>query len=681
MAEYKGSEVSINVSDSFDDNYKFSSAEKRAIREVDEAIDKMHADFNDFAKCNFRMNQTQAEIAANANKYNSSVTANMLLSMASPFVNNGLSKRSFFEAFMMKYIIERMTGTNLDECVAKYEADMYNSLSNSDHKNAHGLRKFLKDDYMHRTNKNIEDAVKNNTMENLVMTPFQVATMKCNFDRQCYAEYRKCNTMLEIKEVEDRYNRAIATVKEIAENSGFDMSVVAKEERFIVGMEIKKNPDYANIYYETYDMGAEPDNIYDRKNGTWNGSFKTADGGVYTVGGHKDRGAFTPRYPFGCITVNTPDCVRNYVSTDGRPLDMSKPIDRFKEQCAIKAKEWGSIINYVKSEDSLFPKELQQAIISKTEKEIAFTRDRMISAMRDDNVIRSEAQGRAVWDDAFGRIYDEMSNKDSRSSDLDVIDPEISSDGEALGLHLNVKDKQGRVIKGFVDKDGKFNDGEIVTKSNYRTAVSLEIKRILVKDVLSDAHIDYGNGSPRDMLRIRHNIGEYYKRVYQQNGEDWKETPVDDGRYRIRDISGEDDAKQLNNQQDKFGQIMLDQLVERRLKSMSADQVVSLFRHAVTNVDQGRKLRNGVPGRIKEEDCLTNNFDRDRLVELSAIVDVYRPAQNKLDSKNKGSIDKVLKAYAKGDTSDTPAKDDDGPVSMDEYGGFSPDDFASMDFS
>ena len=60
---------------------------------------------------------------------------------------------------------------------------------------------------------------------------------------------------------------------------------------------------------------------------------------------------------------------------------------------------------------------------------------------------------------------------------------------------------------------------------------------------------------------------------------------------------------------------MLDQLVERRLKNMSADQVISLFRHAVTNVDQGRKLRNGVPGRIKEEDCLTNNFDRDRLVE------------------------------------------------------------------
>ena len=603
------------------------ASERNARKEIEYVINHSVQSMEEWADQDLNLDLSDEEIKERMRKSNNTHTLSMLSSIYSPCVESGFKMSSFFSMMFMRTAFEKIN-PNFNMDVARLEASWLYNVDDADHPKMKGIKKLIQEDYMSRTNVSINEHLKNHDMGSLVMTPMHLAAIKCSFDKQAYVAYRKCKTMDEINAVEKKYDKAIQCVKSVAQNSGFDMSVVAAEERYIVGLKIRHNPDYANMYYETYNMGAEPDFNYDRagnkKSRVWNGIFKTVDGGDYTVGNHKDKGAFTPRKPYGVIMTNRLQSKNIHLSVD--------PKDRICEHFVVRGKEWGGAMRFIQSDDCKFSDDVKKQLVSKIQSEINYQRDSLISAMLDDKVFKSKAEGREYWDKSFGKAYNDMVKlSDDALADFDR---PLSTNGQVDGVRRSVKDINGNTIRGYFDEDGEFKDGPIVTRNTYSQAMRDEMKRITVKTTLADANLDFGKGTAIDMLKIRREIGEHYKRVYVQNGENWHDSDI------MKDVPDDFDK---DKKQDIFGQRMLDKMYEKTMSNMSADEALELVRHAVVNVDQGRKRRD-VPGRVQEEDWLTNNKTYDELKRGSYLEEwrAEQLANDKPRQKGKGSSDKSM---------------------------------------
>lgn len=156
-------------------------------------------------------------------------------------------------------------------------------------------------DLMHNQ---IAKAIDNNSLDDMVMTPRQLAALKVNFMEQYYVDLHSLtqkeisDTSLTSKysQLQQQYNTAIKHINAIANNSGFDMSVVAEEERYIVGLNMMENPRYAAMFDETSGVsGVVPQLASD---GTWTGTFITRDGHDYNISdSNPGQGSFTVRMP------------------------------------------------------------------------------------------------------------------------------------------------------------------------------------------------------------------------------------------------------------------------------------------------------------------------------------------------------------------------------------------------
>lgn len=197
-----------------------------------------------------------------------------------------------------------------------------------------------------KLSESVEFSMRQGTLDEMVMTPKQLAALKVSFMEQYYFDMR--NPENSKTQISTWYNNAILHLENIATNSGFDMSVVAAEERHIVGLKIKQNPDYANLFNETAGAyGAQP--MLD-DDGKWSDKFVTADEHAYTVGGKPRKGAFTVRMPED-LTVQ-----------DGYPLaalkDMSEhpfrgPGDKKANSAgrvAETAREFASMVSWANSD-------------------------------------------------------------------------------------------------------------------------------------------------------------------------------------------------------------------------------------------------------------------------------------------------------------------------------------------
>lgn len=147
----------------------------------------------------------------------------------------------------------------------------------------------------------IVDSLANNTLDDMIMTPRQIAAIKINFMEQYYVDVRQ----YDIESPDDKqkiglltrdYNNAIKHLGIIANNGGFDMTVVAAEERALVGLKIKENPSYVNIFNDTASFyGVNP---YQREdNDLWAGDFCTLDDHAFYTTSDTTQGAFTVRVP------------------------------------------------------------------------------------------------------------------------------------------------------------------------------------------------------------------------------------------------------------------------------------------------------------------------------------------------------------------------------------------------
>ena len=582
-------------------------SEKRALADVKYLTDHYAQRMETWADQDLDIDLTPAEMAERMRKNSPNMTMSVLSSVYSPIAENGFKVSSFVGMLVLHSAVEKMN-PNFNMDVARLEMSLISRANDIDHPRMGRLERALRNDCAARMGREIDEHLRNHNMDAVVMTPVQLAAVKLSFDKQAYVKYRKCKTSEEISAVEKTYNRAITTLKSVAQNSGFDMSVVAAEERYMVGLKIKNNPDFANMYAETYNMGVEPDFNYDKtgskRTRIWSGVFKTVDGGDYTVGENKDTGAFTPRKPFGEMSTRTPQSVGLHDDID--------PRKRIADQFVIRAKEWGGAMRFIQSEDCKFSTSMKRTLSGQINTEMEKYRDRMLSAMLDDRIFRTAAEGRKIWNDSFVKTYDAMIGLDD--ANIGKVDIEYGSGAKVLGIKQNLKDSNGNTIEGYFDSQGNFVDGPLTTRNTYSQAMRDELKRIVVKEVLDSANIDYGKGTAMDMLRVRHEIGEHYKRVFVQNGKDWREDK------RMQDVDTNLDGKV---RQDIFGQRMLDELVEKRMASMTANEALELVRHAIVNVDQGCRRRNNVPGRIREEDWLTNNKTYDELMN-GAYVEAWR---------------------------------------------------------
>lgn len=234
----------------------------------------------------------------------------------------------------------------------------------------------------------IERNMKQHTIDNMIMTPRQLAAIKLNFTEQCYVDMRSGVSSYEAKELRNQYDSAVEHIKAIASNSGFDMSVVAAEERYLAGLKIKVSPEYANVFTETADLGARmaystSSNAEDK---LWAGEFKTLDGAEYSVGHHTSKGAFSPRIPHELIS-------------DGDPLDS------FTDALSRRAKLFASVKNYLGSDDCEIKKGSRADAQESVDIYMEEYKARTISMLVDDGLASSKRAAKAIWDKSFSDVY------------------------------------------------------------------------------------------------------------------------------------------------------------------------------------------------------------------------------------------------------------------------------------
>ena len=251
-------------------------------------------------------------------------------------------------------------------------------------KSVDAFDKLLADESSKQMNNEIAKSIKINSLDNMVMTPRQVASLKLNFSEQYYVDMRQYDPNKEgdlnkLNQLSEDYETAMMHLETIAHNGGFDMSVVAAEERFLVGLKIQENPAYANIFAETSDVyGARPSAEGTGEYITWSGDFYTADGHKYTTGGN-DYGAFTVR------PVADPD-------TKGAELKR-------------RAEQYAAMMHYLSSDECPLGKNERKFVQSEISDSMKEYKDSTFSALSDDGVSKSNIK--KLWDKQFDNTYDD----------------------------------------------------------------------------------------------------------------------------------------------------------------------------------------------------------------------------------------------------------------------------------
>ena len=296
------------------------SATNAALKELSVLQNNLMTDYREWAKEEVKYNDLDAS-CANLKQISDDYTMQMLMNCINSF-QNGITFGSLLST-MMSYKMASTADPQFEQSVSRLFLNIRESMGSQIEERyahqgkvgkllelpAHSLFSKVSDDYLttksaRGTHNAINYALRSNTLDDLVMTPRQVAALKVNFMEQYYVDLRKYNNGdssfdSDYARCKRDYEIAMKHLENISASSGFDMSVVAEEERYIVGLKMLENPKYATIFNETFDLdGAVP--VVD-SNGSWSGEFKTRDGHEYNIGNINDlkQGSFTVRQPFG----------------------------------------------------------------------------------------------------------------------------------------------------------------------------------------------------------------------------------------------------------------------------------------------------------------------------------------------------------------------------------------------
>ena len=330
------------------------------------------------------------------------------------------------------------------------------------------------------------------TIDDLSMTPRQLAAIKLNFMEQFYVDSRSYDVTAtrdreQINLLKEKYDTAMQHVANIAANGGYDMSVVAAEERYLVGLKAIENPNYLNMFTETSDVYAAKPKISDV--GRWDGDFETADGHSWRLA--KDEKSESS-YLDGAFTVRMP------VPSEDREKGLTS-----------RADEFAAMIGFINSDLCPLSKAEKKAVTESINLRVSEYKESFIASLKDDGYKIGESNRHRnkscekYWEDHFSDRFNSQLATYLSKDKLPYLDEESGTVARdfykemshivdkhcirELGLG---KDAEGRDILGSDD----FKNNPVIAKQLVEAAVKYngangEKEPRLVTD--KDGEIDY----------------------------------------------------------------------------------------------------------------------------------------------------------------------------------------------
>ena len=354
--------------------------------------------------------QYNAELRNRLKSHNDAYFTSMYMSVFSPVSKEGVTIKSLFEikgsmealkAFNPNADMDkaRLFGRLKDNIAAssKNHGVFYKAIMNP-------VSHYLESVSADSTSKGVATAAKNDDLDSLVMSPRMLAAMKVNFDEQYYYDTRRLsqsdkNYNEKMETYKKQYDKAIEHVVAIAQNSGYDMSAIAEEERYIVGMKMINSAGdspYNVIYRQTASMyGVRPVDMQGnpRMSNTslFRGDFESVDGHPYTTGGSK-RGAFEVSH---------------------RLSDNDGSLSAYKDELSRNGRQLAWMINYTKSDVCNLDPTQKKAAIQRLEEIMTQRKEDATMRLKIDLGI-SKSEAAKIYDDNFNRGYNKGKSTDMR---------------------------------------------------------------------------------------------------------------------------------------------------------------------------------------------------------------------------------------------------------------------------
>ncbi len=402
-----------NVSDGADfyevvpvDMYDKKSKEQ-ALRELSNLQNELMTDYKTWAREHVKYTEFDGKSSmSRLRETNDDFTLQLLTNCVS--FQDGITFGALFST-VFTYNIAKISNPTFEQDISRLMLNMRDTIVPELTKKggiykgfATSLDKYLVNHSTDLMHNQISKSIDNNSLDEMIMTPRQLAALKVNFMEQYYVDLHSLSqkeisdTSLTSKysQLQQQYNTAIKHINAIAHNSGFDMSVVAEEERYIVGLKMMENPRYAAMFDETSGVsGVIPQLASD---GTWTGTFITRDGHDYNISdSNPEQGSFTVRMPAvhgaavrkaGSFEKAWQDQYREEISSAAQSFsDMTRFLDNKKNKDVFKDLDIHKVKGLLKQYEQAYKLRIVTAIaddagISAREAENFFNKQYNISA-------------------------------------------------------------------------------------------------------------------------------------------------------------------------------------------------------------------------------------------------------------------------------------------------------------
>lgn len=268
-----------------------SQSRNAAYKELESLQRSAIANYKEWAKETINYTNFGSEgVSRNLKQYNDTYTMAMLVGVISP-LEQGCTISSCLQT-LLSYNIVKTLNPNLDMDSSRLFYNFKNTIQPmlTDFRQEHKilgtlfsgfgntLTNSLSEEAGGKFAQTIDSHQDAHDIDSMYLTPRQVAALKLNFMEQYYSDLRSGGSDSNKNAMTQQYNAAISHLNAICNNGGYDMSIVAAEERYLVGLKIQQNPDYATIFAETSDpFGVRMDSKAAQNLHLWNGQFTTSD--------------------------------------------------------------------------------------------------------------------------------------------------------------------------------------------------------------------------------------------------------------------------------------------------------------------------------------------------------------------------------------------------------------------
>lgn len=537
---------------------------KEAYREIDRySNDSLLLSYSDWANEAVHYNDiSEKQIAEKLSNANDGYTLSMLANAFSTLGKGGIDTDNFFKFYLSMYVM-RLTNPEMDMDLSRTFNMIGSNLNDASNNLPFGVRTLGRFALNNAKNccESVADArfgsalnrgLANHDVDSIRMSPRQLAAIKVNFMEQCYCDMRKAgNNLQDVDRCEAAYNHAVAHINQIARNNGFDMSVVAEEERYIVGLKMRKNPRYGLIFNETTGPYAAKPMTDGSK---WSGRFETGDGHEYTVGRHVEMGAFTIRRP----------AQSTYVKTN------EKGKDAIEDKVSRYAAQFATMFDFAENGPYKFSKEQKADIEFNINTQLSAYRKSVKAMLVDDGIVSGADEANEWWEKHFIEPMNKT-REDNKRSDYSKADYTISPIGD-------YSEKELTIYGGF----------------------SSEVDRTLNKTIFDKVGLTFDKSTEKYLRQADYNIRENESR--RKAGFKMRKfidsSDLKDNFPAMAAIKDEVAARSSQNEKNgnsakderKSWEILKDMRINY-VRTMDADEITALLMHSATDLEQGWENR------------------------------------------------------------------------------------------